>query len=135
MTPDVIDQAWTALAWEWSLRWSLALGVGSFPSWAAWLLAALSSYRLHVSAAIRRGCAVFALLTCASSIPLLMDTYLLESQDPQALVLRPCQVLSQGRLQCGEELLEGQGDSSAPRESWHLRHTGKLIAVVERRAP
>lgn len=119
--------AWGALSQAWAWRWALILGIGSGPLALSWLMRKTLN-RDYVSERAVQLCALVAALLCIYSLKLAGDTYLLESQSPEALVKTTCP-RADTRTLCVQSRAREANASVQAVDVWTLQYSGTLVAV------
>ena len=84
------ELAESALMWAWAYKWAAILGVGQAPSL---IRLGLKYYKRQIPAEFHlfnRACALIACLICISSLPLIIDSFKVESGSASAFMRIPC---------------------------------------------
>lgn len=119
--------AWGALSQAWAWRWALIIGVGSFPALAVLAAKLVCGRVVTPPVLLKQFCALLAVLLCLHSLKLAADTYLVESQDPEALVKTLCAAESTEDVCTSALNTATLGDRSVPLEVWTLRYSGSQV--------
>lgn len=90
--PIAVASAWSQLQQAWAWRWFFILAIGAMPQLWCWLMQRDIDARPWCD--LRRICALVSLLLTLWSLRLLVDTWQLDAEDPQALSDVACTVSS-----------------------------------------
>lgn len=133
MDAQLESAAWGALSQAWAWRWALIIGIGSGPLALSWLMRKMLN-RDGVSVRVVQLCSLVAALLCVYSLKLAGDTYLLESQSPEALVKTTCP-RADTRTLCAQIRASEANGSNQAVDVWTLQYSGILVAVRPAPAP
>lgn len=90
--PIAVASAWTLLQHAWVWRWFFILAIGAAPQLWCWF--AQRDIEARPWCEWRQVCALVSLLLTLWSLRLFVDTWQLDANDPQALSVASCTVVS-----------------------------------------